>query len=57
MYGKMQESGLMEIIPLICPSAIWGQYPVLFYSESLQDTSLGVAEAIDCLMVSILFLS
>ena len=28
MYGKMQESGLTEIIPLICTSAIWGQYPV-----------------------------
>ena len=23
MYGKMQESGLTEIIPLICTSAIW----------------------------------
>ena len=30
MYGKMQESGLTEIIPFICISAIWGQYPVLF---------------------------
>ena len=53
----MQESGLMEFIPLIYPSANWGQYLVLFYSESPQDTSLGVAEAIDCLMVGILFLS
>ena len=24
MYGEMQESGLTQIIPLICPSAIWG---------------------------------
>ena len=24
----MQESGLTETIPLICTSAIWGQYPV-----------------------------
>jgi len=28
MYGKMQESGLTEIIPLMCTSAIWGQNPV-----------------------------
>ena len=57
MYGKIQESGLMKIIPFICPSAIWGQYPVLFYSGSPQYTSLGVAEAIDCLIVGNLFLS
>ena len=30
MYGKMQESGLTEIIPFICISAIWGQHPVFF---------------------------
>ena len=28
MNGKRQESGLTEIIPLICTSANWGQYPV-----------------------------
>ena len=33
MYGKMQESGLIEIIPLICTSAIWGQRPVLSHPE------------------------
>ena len=27
MYGQMQESGLTKTIPLICTSAIWGQYP------------------------------
>ena len=27
MYGKMQESGIIEVIPFICISAIWGQYP------------------------------
>ena len=26
MYGKMQKSGLTEIIPLICTSAILGWY-------------------------------
>ena len=29
MYGKMQESGLTEIIPLTGTSEIWGQKPVL----------------------------
>ena len=33
MYGKMQEFGLNEIIPLTCTSAIWGQYPVLSQPE------------------------
>ena len=32
----MQESGIIEIIPLICISAIWGQYPELSHNESLQ---------------------
>ena len=26
MHGKVQESGITEIIPLMCTSAIWGQY-------------------------------
>ena len=30
MYGKMQESGLTEIIPFICISAIWGQRLLVF---------------------------
>ena len=32
MYEKMQESGLIETILLICTSAIWGQYPVFIFS-------------------------
>ena len=55
MYGKMQEFGLTEIIPLICTSAIWGQYPVLSHPESPQGASLGVAAVADCLMAGILF--
>ena len=36
MYGKMQGSGLNEIMPLICTSAVWGQYPGLFHPECPQ---------------------
>ena len=31
MYGKMQESGLMEIIPFICTSAVCVQYPAFLH--------------------------
>ena len=48
MYGKMQESGLTEIIPLTCTSATWGQHPVLSHPESPQGALSGLAEAIDC---------
>ena len=43
MYGKMQESQLIEITPLICASAIWGQNPALLHPESPQDACVGVA--------------
>ena len=33
MYGKIQESGLIEIMPLIHCPAMWGQTPVLFISR------------------------
>ena len=33
MYGKVQESGLTEIIPFIGTSAIWGQDPVFSHPE------------------------
>ena len=36
MYGETQESGLTEIIPLICTAAIWDQYPVFSHPESPQ---------------------
>ena len=47
MYGKMQESGLTEIIPLICTSAIWGQHPMLSQPESPQGASSGVVAVAD----------
>ena len=31
MSGKMQESGITELIPIICISAILGRYPVFFH--------------------------
>ena len=36
MYGKTQESGLTEISPFICISAIWGQCPVFSHPEFLK---------------------
>ena len=30
MCGKMQESGIIKVMPFVCFSAIWSQYPVLF---------------------------
>ena len=33
MYGKIQESGLIEIILLICILTIYSQYPDFHHSE------------------------
>ena len=41
MYGKMQESGLTEIISFLGTSAIWGQVPVFSHPESPQGAPLG----------------
>ena len=35
MYGKTQEPGLIEIIPLICTLTIWGHYPVFLQFPSV----------------------
>ena len=32
---KMQEAGLAETLPFTCISAVWGQYPVIWYFTSL----------------------
>ena len=32
IHGMMQESGHIEIIPLVCTSAIWGHNPMFFIS-------------------------
>ena len=36
MCGKVRESGLTEIVPLMCTSALWGRCPVLSHPESPQ---------------------
>ena len=41
MYEKMQESGLIEIIPLVCTSSVSDQYPVLSPPESPQRAPMG----------------
>ena len=56
MYGKMQESGLTEIIPLIWTSGIWGRYPVFLILSLLRMHTCGVAAVADGLMAGILFL-
>ena len=35
MYGKIEESGLTEIIPLICILSIHGQYPTFYILNPL----------------------
>ena len=39
MYGKMQESGLTETIPLTCTSAVWGQHAVFLHAEFSQGST------------------
>ena len=56
MHETMQESGLTEIILLICTSAIWDQYPVFSHPESPQGVLSGVAVVADgcnilCLLI------
>ena len=51
----MQESGLIEIIPLICTSANYGQYPVLFHPEFPQGAPLGAVVMVDGLMAATSF--
>ena len=43
MYGKVQESGLTEILPFVCISAVRGQYPVFSHPEFPQGSPWGVA--------------
>ena len=56
MYGKMQESGFTEIIPLISTLTIEGQYPVFLHHESLQGATLGVTVVAKGLMTKTFFI-
>ena len=47
MYGKIQESGLPEIVTLLCTSAVWGQYPMFSHPEFSQGSPSGVAAVSD----------
>lgn len=40
MVGKMEESGLTDIISLICILTIQGQYPVFLHPEFLSGLSI-----------------
>ena len=51
----MQESGLIEIIPLISKPAIWNLYPVLSHPESLQGAQLGMTAENEGLALGCLF--
>ena len=50
MYGKMQGSGLIAIIPLKSILAFWGQYPVPAHPKSPQGARLGAAAVAEGLM-------
>ena len=47
MYKKVQDSGLTEIVPLICTSAIWDYYCVFSHPEFPQGKLLLVPAAAD----------
>ena len=53
----MQESGLTEITPLMCTSALWGQHSVLSHPESPKAAQLGAAAVAEGLMVGSPFVS
>ena len=56
MYGKTQESGLTEIIPLICTSAVWDQYPMFSHPVFSQGSFLGEwLQSAGCQLADIVF--
>ena len=56
MSGKLQESGLIEIIPLMGTSALWGQPPVFLHPESPEGAPLGAAAEAESLTPAASFL-
>ena len=57
MYEKMPESGLSEIIPLMCNSTVCGQYPVFSHPECPQGAELGINAMAEGLAVRSSFVS
>lgn len=55
MHGNIQESGLIEIIPLMCTSALWDQCPVFSHPESPQGALLGVVAMVKGLLAAMSF--
>ena len=55
MYGRMKESGLIEIVPLICTLATQGQYPAFLHPESPQGSQLGMDAVAGGLMAATSF--
>ena len=51
MHGKMQEFGLIEIIPLICILTIWGQNTTFLHPEFPWGAQLGVTAVAESLAV------
>ena len=48
MYGKMQESGLTEIFPSMCISAIWDQHSELSHPEPPRGALLVRVRQLQC---------
>ena len=50
MYQKMQVSGLTEIIPFICVSAVWDQWPALYpwLAALCREGQMGQATTFSC---------
>ena len=55
MYGKMQESGLIEIIPLICTSVNWGRYSTFSHPEFPQGSQARIEGLQSLMAVTCLF--
>ena len=56
MFGKVLESGLTEIIPLICTSAVWDQYPMFSHPVFSQGSFLGEwLQSAGCQLADIVF--
>ena len=51
----MQESGLIEILPLMCALTLWGQHPAFLHPESPLGAHTGVPAGAPGLMAAASF--